>query len=262
MDTIALRLDRILVDPALQPRLGGLDAGQVAALVENPDGWPPLIAVEDGGYRLVDGFHRFAAAQNLNRKTVPVQVLEMPADGDLAALAFALNALHGQPLTLADRRAFAARLLRRDPASSDREVGRRAGLSQPTVAKVRTELEAGEEIEATETRVGRGGYTYTTDRGQARHKGELPEDEETFGERFFGARERRAQRRLARYFDRLAVALEDGYDLPGWETADDAAQACRLVFGDKEAAELGVRLGPAAENVVEVARALGYERPA
>ena len=133
--------ERILVDPALQPRVGGLDSDHVAALQECPESWPPLIVVDNGGYLLVDGFHRCAAAQNLGLDTIHVEVREMPNDGDLRALAFVLNAAHGRPLTLADRRAEAERLLHADATVSNLDVARRTALSPTTVATIRERLE-------------------------------------------------------------------------------------------------------------------------
>jgi hypothetical protein len=258
---LELPLDRILVDPSLQPRVGGLDADHVVALQECPESWPSPVVVERSGYMLVDGFHRYAAAQNLGLQTIPVEVREMPADGDLRALAFALNIGHGRPLTLADRRDFAAYLLRQHAQWSDREVGRQAGLSQPTVARVRSALEASAQIEQTETRVGRGGYTYSPAREEQRQPGELPADQESLTDRLFTAKDRRDQRHLARYFERLAVALDDQFDFESWRGADDAAEACRAVFGDGEAAELAERLAVGCRNVLDVAEELGH-RPA
>jgi two-component sensor histidine kinase len=71
--------------------------------------------------------------------------------------------------------------------------------------------------------------------------------------------DRRAQRRLAQYFERLAVALEDQYDLEGWDTHDDAAEACRSVLGTETVSELAQLLGETASNVLDVAVLLGYE---
>ena len=254
---LELAVDRILVDPALQPRVGGLDAAHVAALQENPEAWPPLVVVERGGYVLVDGFHRFAASQNLGLETIRVEVREVPADGDLHALAFALNAVHGRPLTLADRRTEAERLLSTNATVSNLDVARRTALSPTTVATIRERLEAAEQIPATDQRVSRSGVAYTP--SSPRQRGELPDEQETLTERFFTAKDRREQRRLARYLERLAVALDDQYGFEAWQTATNAADACRAVLGVEGAAELGGRLGPAARNVLDVALVLGYE---
>lgn len=263
---LELPITAITIDPALQPRVEGIDPDHVHTLEAVPASWPPLIVVAwDGQHVLVDGFHRYAAAQNLGLTSVSVEIREPPPDGDLHALAFALNAQHGRPLSLTDRRQEAIRLLQAHPDWADREVGRRCGLAQPTVARLRDDLETSAQIEQTDVRVGRGGYTYTVGtNAKQRPAGELPD--EGVGERLSGAvgrmftsEERRQQRQVASYFKRLAVALEDGYDLSDWVTASDAAEACRLVLGADAAAELGERLGRPCRNVLDVAIALGHD---
>lgn len=144
-----LSITAITIDTALQPRVDGIDPGHVRILEAVPESWAPLVAVmADGQYMLVDGFHRYAAAQNLGLETVTVDIADMPPDGDLAALAFALNAKHGRPLSLTDRRAEAERLLRAHPEVSNLEVSRRVGLSPTTVAAIRTRLEEADAIRA------------------------------------------------------------------------------------------------------------------
>lgn len=260
-----LSITAITVDPVLQPRTAGIDPDHVRALEAVADAWPPLIAVERSGTLiLVDGFHRYAAAQNLGLATVPVEIRDAPEDGDLKGLAFSLNAAHGRPLTLQDRRTRAIDLLQVHPDWADREIGRRCGLAQPTVAKLRDDLESSAQIEQTGVRVGKGGYTYTVGtNARQRPSGDLPD--EGLGERFsdavgrvFTSADRRQQRQLVSYFRRLAVALEDSDDLTGWTTDENAAEACRLVLGPAAAADLGERLGRPCRNVLNVATALGY----
>ncbi len=252
-----VRLEELEVDHSLQPRVGGTDPAHVRALEEAHEGWPPLKVVrQDGCYLLVDGFHRLEAARNLGLESVPVEVLQAPDDGDLRALAFYLNAQHGRPLSLDDRRAFAERLLRDRPHVADREIGRRCGLSGNTVGAIRGRLEESAQIEQTAERVGRGGYRHIV----GRRAGELPDPDpgEAIAE-LFKPQERRQQKRIARYLERLAVALDDQYGLEGWETHEDAAEACREALGGERAAELAQRLGDGAHNVLRAAVALGYE---
>jgi hypothetical protein len=260
-----LPLSRITIDTTLQPRITGLDATHVRMLQDVPESWLPLIVVQqDGRHILVDGFHRFAAAQNLGLAMVPVQAMDPPADGDLHALAFALNAAHGRPLSLADRRAFAERLLHQHPEWADREIGRRCGLSSNTVGSLREKLEQGAQIEQPSTRVGAGGYVYTVGtNARQRSAGELPEAGvvEMVGDalgRWFTSADRVQHRQIAHYLKRLAVALEDQTKLKGWETAEDAAEACRLVFKPERAKVLATHLGSTSRKVLEVALLLGY----
>src|SRR5262245_21861905 len=147
--TIAqLATTAIHVNPDLQPRVGGLDAGHVRSLEETPDQWPPVAVVRHGsGYLLVDGFHRLPAAQTHGKDSVAATVLDVPEDGDLRSLAFRLNLGDGRPLALADRRAYAAHILRTRPEMSDRAIGELAGLSGNTVTVVRRQLEEADEID-------------------------------------------------------------------------------------------------------------------
>lgn len=259
MTTQEIRFDSLDIDPDIQPRVGGLDADHVRALEENPESWPPLVVVARGsGYVLLDGFHRSAAAQNLGLASVGVRVVPTPPDGDLHALAFALNAAHGRPLTLADRRAFAARLLRAEPEVSNMEVSARTALSPTTVQKIREELEAGDEIPSVGSRIGRDGS-----RHPVRQPGELPDvGLVDSAKNLISPAERRNQRRISQYLTRLVEALEDQFELKGWGTCEDAAEACLLVLGEEEAAILGSRLGPASYKVLRVAELLGYDERA
>jgi hypothetical protein len=258
-----MSVGKIIADPTLQPRVDGLDLDHVKALETVIDSWPPLKVVPRGDqYVLVDGFHRFAAAQNLGLETVPVEILGSPDDDDLHGLAFALNAIHGRPLTLSDRRAFAGRLLQAHPDWSEREIARRAGLVQPTIAKIRQELERSDTIQPTESRVGRDGRNYTVPSRTGR---ELPDHYDTgptllqkIGDAFTPT-ERRNQREIARYLQIVATAMEDQDKLKGFNTFTDAVEACRTVLGEQAALELAERLGWSAENILRIAESLGYE---
>ncbi|MDQ2745592.1 MAG: ParB/RepB/Spo0J family partition protein [Chloroflexota bacterium] len=256
---IDVRFTEITVDPELQPRVEGLDLDHVRALEEGVESWPPISVVpRQGGYLLIDGYHRLAAAQNLRLDTIRSQVLAQPEDGDLVALTFSLNAVHGRPLSLADRRAFAARSLQRRPEVSNLEVSRRAGLAPTTIAAIRQQLEAADAIYPVEQRVGRDGQSYTVP-VRDREPGELPKL--SMGEQvgnLFSANDRKQHRRIVQYLQRLGVALGDLDEL-AWETADELTEACRLVLGDERAAALAGLLGPGAAAVLTVAEALGYE---
>ncbi len=157
---IVLKLAHLTDDPDIQPRLDGLDAAHVAALAEaGPDAWPPVAVVErDGSYVLIDGRHRVEAIRRLNLGTIACEIRPEPEGGDLRGLAFALNKGHGSPLTSADRKAEAGRLLRTSGGDlSDAALSRRCGLSDKAVAAVRAGLAATSEIPRLEQRTGADG---------------------------------------------------------------------------------------------------------
>lgn len=257
---ISVPLKALTADSRLQPRVDGIDPDHVRALETVAEHWPPLTVIRQGDrYLLVDGFHRFAAAQDLNLQTVPVVIVEPPEDEDLHELAFSLNSTHGRPLTLSDRRAHAAWLLRKIPNSSDREIGRRCGLTQPTVAKVRQELEQQAQIKPAEHRVGRDGRTYSANpKAGTATIGDLIENLADM----FSPAERRAQRQFVRYLKRLADVLEEQNGFEVYESFEAAANACRAVLGDGAAKDLADYLGPESWNILQISRALGYREDA
>jgi hypothetical protein len=268
VDRLEVSISNLIIDPGLQPRIKGLDDEHVHLLEENEATWPPLSAVrqEDGRLVLVDGFHRLAAAQNLDLQEVRVEVIEPEAGTDLQAMAFDLNKRHGKPLSLADRRAEAARRLRAAPAISNLEVARATGLSPSTIATLRATLEEEEAIPATEQRVNRAGTTYTPVL-PSRKPGELPDA--GLGElvsctvgRLFTSAERIEQRKVVAYLRRLSKALADQDDLDGWVSCEKVREACLLVLGEEKARALGEEIGPTASRVLAVAEALGFEQAA
>ena len=258
METVIdVQLGHVIADPELQPRLGGIDPDHVRALEAVSAEWPPVRVIhKEARWLLIDGFHRLAAAQNLGIGVVKAVVIDPPADGDLASLAFALNATHGRPLSLGDRRAFAARLLKQHPDWSDREIGRRAGLVQPTIAKVRQDLERDATIAPAETRRGRDGRVYPA--SPASPGRSLVEVISDVIERATTPAERIQQREIVRYLERLADVLEAQDNLTGFPTIKAGADACRAVLGEAKAKELAERLGWSSGNIVAVAEALGY----
>jgi ParB/Sulfiredoxin domain len=255
-------LDNLVVDGALQPRLGGLDPAHVAGLVENPDAWPPLAVVaQQGVYLLVDGFHRLAAAKRLGLGSVAVGCVEAPADDDLRSLAFGLNARHGRPLSLADRRAEAVRLLRLAPDRSSRSIGKACGLNHETVERLRARAAASGEIRQTETRSGEreGGYHY---RAPVRKPGELARDGvgellQTTLVGLVNGGQVAGLRRSVSYLRRVTDAIEEQFGLPDWR-ADVLAEAALEQLGEVETSILAARLGTGALNLLRVARRLGY----
>ncbi len=230
----------------------------MATLAEALDDLPAPCCVQDGKeYVPFDGHHTIAAVQNAGRKTLRIEVVTAPADGDLYGAAFDANRVHGKALTLRDKRAFARHLFRRDPQTSNMEVARRTGLSPSTVETVREHLEDEEGIERTDRTVVRGGQTYTYP--ATRRPGELPskglaEGLGDVGAQLFSRPERVRQRKIASYLRRLIIAMEEGTELLA--DPQEAVQAINLVLGEEDAEALGLRLYDSAKSVAVVGRLL------
>ncbi len=101
---------------------------------------------------VVDGMHRLRAAHLLGLEEVSVRFIDGSAD-DAFILAVEANVRHGLPLTLADRRHAAARVLAIHPDWSDRRVATSTGLAPGTIAAIRRRATA--QHEQSTTRVGR-----------------------------------------------------------------------------------------------------------
>ncbi|MGL5851579.1 MAG: ParB N-terminal domain-containing protein [Phycicoccus sp.] len=151
---VDLPLDRLDVEDAeFAVRLAGLVEGQVAHLATLGDLDPVL--VERTTMRVVDGRHRIAAARSRGSSSIPALFVEGSTD-ELYRLAVVLNAAHGVPMTLADRRAAATSLLQRSPERSDRSIAVDVGLAPATVARLRRSSAAqGEQLYVRRGRDGR-----------------------------------------------------------------------------------------------------------
>jgi hypothetical protein len=222
--TTTLRIDAIDVDDQLQPRCDGLSEEHVAALMETPEDWPPIVVAQRQGSAplLLDGFHRIEAAVRLGYESIGAQVIFPEPGADLFAMAFEFNIKHGRPLTLRDRKAYAAALVQRHPELTDREVGRRAGLNHETVGRLRDEQ--------------RPRFV-----PPAHKPGTLRGDVGLFDPIRF-AKATRDQKAIAGYVARLAIALDDPYQedstLEIWpDDPAEIARACIAAMGTKRATE-------------------------
>lgn len=117
------------------PRLEGQDAAHIARLVE-VDGPLPPILVERRTMRVIDGTHRLMAAAFKGQESIDVEFYDGSTE-DAFLLAVQANVTHGFPLSQADRRAAAARIIETHPHLSDRAIAEVAGLGAKTVAGLR-----------------------------------------------------------------------------------------------------------------------------
>ena len=121
------------------PRSAGEDSEHTQTLAESKSGaeLPPIV-VQRGTNRVIDGRHRVRAARLRGEEVIRGRFF----DGDDASafvLAVRLNVQHGLPLSLADRKTAARRILREQVAWSNRAIASVAGLSPKTVAALREE---------------------------------------------------------------------------------------------------------------------------
>ncbi|GHA01130.1 hypothetical protein GCM10010329_23490 [Streptomyces spiroverticillatus] len=146
-----VRTDQLL--PSDSPRGGACDENHVLALAGSGREFEPLL-VHRPTMRVIDGMHRLSAARLRGYDTVAVRFFD-GSQADAYVLSVQLNIRHGLPLSRAERRAAAERIVRTHPHWSDRAIAERTGLSGKTVGRLRGSVS--EEIPQSHTRVGRDG---------------------------------------------------------------------------------------------------------
>ncbi|MFD3557243.1 ParB N-terminal domain-containing protein [Streptomyces goshikiensis] len=153
-----VRTDSLLA--ADSPRLDGMNEQHVRRLAEIFPALPPVL-VHRTTLRVVDGMHRLAAARSLGLRSVEVRYFDgTPEEGFLRSVS--ANVAHGLPLTVADRKAAAARILGSHPELSDRAVAAHVGVDPKTVAAIRRG--STEENPRSNLRVGMDGRAHPLDR--------------------------------------------------------------------------------------------------
>jgi ParB-like chromosome segregation protein Spo0J len=149
---VSVPLDLLL--PGESPRLAGQDAAHVARLAELDAPLPPIL-VDRRTMQVIDGTHRLMAAALNGRPSIDAVFFDGdPQDAFLRAVE--ANVTHGFPLSQADRRCAADRILRTHRHLSDRAIAQITGMSAKTVATLRHEAPE-EEGGAAASRVGRDG---------------------------------------------------------------------------------------------------------
>ncbi|MFD6158084.1 transcriptional regulator [Nocardia sp. NPDC060256] len=124
------------ISPGNTPRVStGTKDDHVRLLTEAPTPLPAII-VHRSTMRVIDGAHRLAAATELGHETIAVRFFDGSAD-DAFVLAVQANVAHGLPLSLAERKAAARRLVASHPQWSDRLIADITGLSHKTVGAQR-----------------------------------------------------------------------------------------------------------------------------
>lgn len=155
-----------LLDLTGSPRLEGENEMHTRVLAETVDTLPPVL-VHRETMRVIDGVHRVQAARSRGEDSIRALYF----DGDIKAAfvrAVEANVSHGLPLSLADRRAAATRILGDYPEWSDRAIAAVAGMSATTVRSLRDRTTA--HSEQLHTRVGADGKVRPLDASEGRRK--------------------------------------------------------------------------------------------
>jgi ParB-like chromosome segregation protein Spo0J len=159
-DPVWLPIGQLLMSGS--PRLSGPSIEHVRILAESPGELPPVV-VQRGTNRIIDGVHRVRAAQMRGENSIAAVFFDGD-DEDAFVLAVRSNAEHGLPLSLADRKAAASRILRGHPHWSDRAVSSVVGLSPKTIGALRRTSECPKVA----ARVGRDGRVRPVDTSPGR----------------------------------------------------------------------------------------------
>jgi ParB-like chromosome segregation protein Spo0J len=141
------------------PRIEGESLDHVGLLVAAEGRFPPIIVHRPGMF-VIDGAHRLRAAQLLGHKTIAVRFFD-GAEEDAFVLAVRSNIKHGLPLSLADRKYAADRIISSHPQWSDRMIASVVGVSAKTVAEIRKSSDTGST--GGDSRIGRDGRVRATD---------------------------------------------------------------------------------------------------
>lgn len=104
--------------------------------------------------RVIDGMHRLRAAKLRGQQRIPVRFFD-GTEAEAFILAVKSNIAHGLPLTLADRKRAAERIISLHPQWSDRMIAAVAGLAAGTVVEIRRKTGAGSAQEV--ARIGKDG---------------------------------------------------------------------------------------------------------
>jgi ParB-like chromosome segregation protein Spo0J len=164
--TAVVSVPLLSLRPADSPRLNGEDKAHIARLAETETPLPPIL-VDRRTMRVIDGMHRLMAASLQGRETIDVTFF-VGSEMDVFLRAVKENIAHGLPLSHADRRAAAERIIASRPHMSDRAIGHTVGLAAKTVAAIRKSSSG--ETPQTNARVGRDGRVRPPDSGAARRR--------------------------------------------------------------------------------------------
>ncbi len=148
------------------PRLNGEDKSHIKRLAETDALLPPIL-VDRRTMRVIDGMHRLMAASLRGHEIIDVIFFD-GSDADVFLCAVEQNVAHGLPLSLADRKAAAARIVASHPHMSNGAIAQVTGLAAKTVEAIRKN--STREPGASARRVGRDGKVRPLNSSNARRQ--------------------------------------------------------------------------------------------
>jgi ParB-like chromosome segregation protein Spo0J len=154
------------LQPGESPRLNGEDKAHIARLAGTDAPLPPIL-VDRRTMRVIDGMHRLMAASLQGRETIDATFFD-GGEADAFLQAVRENVTHGLPLSLADRKAAAERIITSHPHMSDRALAGSVGLSAKTIAAIRKRAIA--EMSRSNARVGKDGKVRPLDSREGRRR--------------------------------------------------------------------------------------------
>ncbi|WP_035845429.1 ParB/RepB/Spo0J family partition protein [Kitasatospora azatica] len=149
-------VDRLPLD-AVQlgesPRFTPVEEEHAAELAALATELPPIL-VHRSTMRVIDGAHRLRAAELRGERTIAVEYFEgSPEAAFVRAVESKAGDTLGLPLSIAERKAAAERIVRLRPELSDRSIAQSSGLSAKTIGEIRRRSSGAGTI----ARVGRDG---------------------------------------------------------------------------------------------------------
>ena len=160
--------DVLPVHPAaeLLPRMTDAELKELGADIAANGQHTPIVILlaDDGTEQLLDGVNRLVAMERAGIAVVKDGVFNhdrvlyqhIRANTDPYRFVLSVN-LYRRHLTNEQKTELIGKLLELKPTASDRQIAGMTGTSHPTVAKVRSEMEAGGKITTSPTRTGKNG---------------------------------------------------------------------------------------------------------
>lgn len=154
--------------PACYLRQAGTDAAHIKLLADAASSakLPPIL-VQKRTLRIIDGMHRVEVARLRGEANISARVVDC-TDEEALILAVKANALHGLPLSRADRISGAKRILINHSDWSDRALAGVTGLSAKTIASLRNS--SSDKVHLNLKRIGRDGKRRPVVAGEGRRR--------------------------------------------------------------------------------------------